>query len=215
MSHERYAPLLNDFVDGSVEPSLRAEVEAHVQECAACRTEVDALRELVEAAARLPRSIQPRRDLWPGVERRLVRRAPGHRPRWALRSAVAAAAVLVIALSLTQVRSKSGREADAGPSDRGSTIELAVVSREWMRTESAYVAAAAELQEAVDATREALDPATVALIEANLRIIDEAIRESRAALAVDPGNRELMRLLASTHEKKLDLLQQTTRLARM
>lgn len=53
-------------------------------------------RELLEAVGRLPRSIEPPRDLWPGIEARLG--APPRRPRWiwvALAAAAAVAAVLV------------------------------------------------------------------------------------------------------------------------
>ena len=39
MSHPE--PLLADYVDGSLDPSTRAEVDAHLRGCATCRAEVD------------------------------------------------------------------------------------------------------------------------------------------------------------------------------
>ena len=35
------------------------------------KSELDALSEIVTAAGRLPRGVEPERDLWPGVEARL------------------------------------------------------------------------------------------------------------------------------------------------
>jgi hypothetical protein len=60
--------------------------------------------------------------------------------------------------------------------------------------------------------RDVLDPDTVTTIETNLRVIDRAIRRAREALAVDPGNAGLARLLASNYMHKLQLLQRTNRI---
>ncbi len=49
-------------------------------------------RELLEAVGRLPKSIKPPRDLWPGIERRLGAR----RPRWAWVALAAAASVAAL-----------------------------------------------------------------------------------------------------------------------
>jgi hypothetical protein len=60
--------------------------------------------------------------------------------------------------------------------------------------------------------RDVLDPDTVTTIETNLRVIDRAIRRAREALADDPGNAGLARLLASNYMHKLQLLQRTSRI---
>lgn len=62
------------------------------------------------------------------------------------------------------------------------------------------------LRGALDARRGQLDPSTVATIEQNLRIIDEAISQSRAALAKDPNSQLLNDQLDRTLAKKTDLL---------
>ena len=72
--------------------------------------------------------------------------------------------------------------------------------------------ASAELMRALDAERAHLAPATVATLERNLAVIDAAIAESRAALAGDPGNRDLAALLWASYRQKVALLQQATRL---
>ena len=55
-------------------------------------------------------------------------------------------------------------------------------------------------------TRGQLDPRTAAIIEANLKVIDDAIAQSRAALEQDPASRFLNNQLNSALDKKLELL---------
>ena len=55
-------------------------------------------------------------------------------------------------------------------------------------------------------TRSQLDPRTAAIIEANLKVIDDAIAQSKAALAQDPASRFLSNQLNSALDKKLELL---------
>lgn len=54
--------------------------------------------------------------------------------------------------------------------------------------------------------RAQLDPETVTVIETSLRVIDEAISQSRAALAKDPASAFLRDRLDNSLEKKVDLL---------
>ena len=54
--------------------------------------------------------------------------------------------------------------------------------------------------------RAQLDPETVKVIETSLRVIDEAISQSRAALAKDPASAFLRDRLDNSLEKKVDLL---------
>jgi len=51
-----------------------------------------------------------------------------------------------------------------------------------------------------------LDPRTVAILESNLRLIDQAIAESRAAVVRDPASRFLRDQLNRTLDQKLELL---------
>jgi hypothetical protein len=62
------------------------------------------------------------------------------------------------------------------------------------------------LHRIVEARRGQLNPKTVAIIEKNLRVIDGAIAESKAALAKDPANAFLAQQLDATLSTKLDLL---------
>src|SRR2546430_15980960 len=91
---------LNEYVDGTLPAGDRPAVEAHLAECAGCRTAATELRRLIAEAHGLPRSIEPRRNLWTTIEARIVQRARYNVQRAFWRGALAAAAVLVIALGL-------------------------------------------------------------------------------------------------------------------
>jgi hypothetical protein len=58
----------------------------------------------------------------------------------------------------------------------------------------------------LDERRGELDSATVAVLEKNLAVIDQAIRQSREALARDPRSRFLDQQLNSALDKKVELL---------
>jgi hypothetical protein len=64
----------------------------------------------------------------------------------------------------------------------------------------------AQLRRVVQQRRADLDSGTVAVLERNLRVIDDAIAQSRAALARDPRSRFLGQQLERTLDQKLELL---------
>ena len=177
---------LNEFVDGTLSGQARALVETHLAGCAGCRAGVAELRALLAGAAALPRSIEPVRDLWASIDRRIVQRATRNVQRLWWRAALAAAAALVIGFALY---------------------------RRLPTSTDLYDQAARDLGQAFVAERDRLDPTTVALVERNLGAIDAALRESSDALARDPGNVELRGLVASAAREKVELLRWATRVA--
>lgn len=70
----------------------------------------------------------------------------------------------------------------------------------------AYGDAIARLQNVITQRRRELDPATVTVIEQSLKIIDSAVRQSRAALARDPKSGFLTDQLNHALDKKIELL---------
>jgi anti-sigma factor RsiW len=189
---------VNEYVDGTLDPGERAAVEAHLATCSGCRAAVAELRDMLAGAQELPRSIEPPRDLWVGIAPRLARRVTGNVQRAFWAGALAAAAVLLIVFGIPR---PTVRPSD-GPAGRG-----------WAAVQADYEQSAAALAATLAAERGHLRPATVALVERNLRIIDAAIRESRAALERDPGNTELRTLFAAAYRQKVELLRWATRVA--
>ncbi|MCL7970817.1 MAG: hypothetical protein M8866_01840, partial [marine benthic group bacterium] len=75
-----------------------------------------------------------------------------------------------------------------------------------------YASAISDLTEALELDRGRLPAETVVLIEENLRVIDEAIRQSLAALESAPESLPLQQAVVTSYEKKLDFLRQATAL---
>jgi len=191
---------LNEYVDGTLPAAERALVAAHLAGCAGCRAAVAELEALLAGAQALPQSIRPSRDLWGGIAARLGRRATGNVQRAFWAGALAAAATLVIAFGIYRLLPPS-------------TTLYRPVGLGWPAVEADYEQAAVELSRTLAAGRDRLRPETVAVIERNLRIIDAAIAESRAALARDPANAELRQLFAAASRQKVELLRWAARVA--
>ena len=74
------------------------------------------------------------------------------------------------------------------------------------RSEAVYGKEIEMLQRIVSQRKTRLDSSTVAIIEKNLEIIDNAIEQSRAALARDPASMLLSEQLTHALDKKVELL---------
>jgi hypothetical protein len=191
-------PLLDDYIDGLLPPERVREVEGHLAGCESCRREVGAIRSVLADARALPRSIQPGKDLWSGIEPRLNTAPVIPLPATALRSyrpftLLAAALFLLIAgatlATLFQRRST--------PS---------VFAAEQQR----YVEATADLARKLADDPAQLSASTRAVVERNLAIVDQAIKEAEEALASDPGNTELEQMVLARYAQRLDLLKRAT-----
>ena len=210
MSGAHVVDRLDDYVDGELSEAEFQEVELHLAGCADCAAEHAFLRELLASAASLPKSVAPARDLWPGIAERLHRRtAP---PSYWL-AGMAAAAALLVALTLT-LKPSPTPTATTSPATGGSVVPIALTGLppELEEAEREYERATAQLLAAIAQRRDAMPPATVAALDENLRSIDQALVEVRAAVRADPTNPRLNHLLASTHQRKVETLRRVVKL---
>jgi hypothetical protein len=100
------------------------------------------------------------------------------------------------------------------PSVRPAATSGTAPRSETRRTAAeTYRSEIAVLERAVAQRDSALDPATLAIIQNSLRIIDSAIVEARAALARDPASRFLKEQVDKTLHKKMELLRSVAVLA--
>jgi hypothetical protein len=76
-----------------------------------------------------------------------------------------------------------------------------------------YQAAANALLAALQERKDGLEPETLASVERNLAVIDDALAEVHEALAKDPASLELGRMLVSTHRKRVDVLRKMVKLS--
>jgi hypothetical protein len=177
-------------------------------------------REIDEALdarlARMPREIEPRRDLWPAIAARLQEKdeaeSTPQRPRATYAWWQLGAAVLLVGLSsvTTYFVTVSRQTAVA----RVATVEF--VQHELGASAYlpvGYVQARQELTAAFDESVARLSPATRQVVETNLREIERSLKEIGAALARDPGNATLQQLLVAASSQELQYLDEVRRLA--
>lgn len=169
----------------------------------------------------------------PGRPGRSDGRGGGKLHRFASHPAVrlATAASLLVAATASVTWTIATRGAPAEPHDQLTPVTVAAVSlpaltndqlEEAFGVPTAVVARVqqASLDEAVAAMdreiegleklleerRDALDPRTIAVLEASMQLIDTAIAESRRALAADPASRFLATRYTRAYTTKLTLL---------
>jgi len=227
MSDHPIEAALNALADGTLEGAARVAVERHLAQCLTCRREVNGLRALLARAEALPRDIAPPRDLWTGIELRMGTRAEGRekgtsfplrRPpvrRLWLAAAAAVLALLATGTALVLLRDVpvpqlADRPRPPPPPPPPPSPPTAGRPG-WVVVEAEYARAASEV--ALGPERGALAPETSAVVQAGLRVVDQALAESRAALARDPDSAELAHLVAAAYERKIDLLRWAGRLA--
>jgi hypothetical protein len=263
MTCEAFDAELPDYLEGTLDGSMRASVERHLRECVRCTSLVRDLENITKDAALLP-DLAPSRDLWAGIESRIAApvialgaapaRARKVTPAW---MGIAAAALIVSTAGITYtltartIRSNGVAPATstvAQTQPSAGTPEMATVSPEpagsidagnpvssgisrvaqnrsvptLRRGVQATLASQSQpetspsdaiygkqielLQNIVQQRQAQLDPATVAIIERNLQIIDAAIEQSKAALRRDPASRMLSEQLTHALDKKVELL---------
>ena len=198
---------IDALLDGELASAERAEVEAHLAACAACAALHADLLALRERARRAPAEIAPPPAVWAALERlttrdsRLATRSPWS--RWHL----AAAAVLLVALSSAAtawLMLRSGEQRAASIEQRSLDPRLAALEADYQR-------ATTELVRALEA-ESALSPAVREALGRHLAVVDAAIAEARASQLEHPADADAGGMLLAAYRQKLDLLERASRL---
>jgi anti-sigma factor RsiW len=194
---------ISEYMDGTLAPAERAELEQHLQQCGACRALADELREIVRTAAALPLA-DPPGPAWARIARQIERGRPGRhvRLRW-----LAAAAVLA-AITAVGLRVAFTNRADT-ISDPETIATAQQVEAELLQAEQHYQKAISGLEQIANAGRGSLDPQTAATLQKNLAVVDQAIDESRTALKAQPDSEPAQQSLLENFKSKISLLQDT------
>ncbi len=214
---------LSDYLDDEdVSAADRAEIEAHLATCGACRTTLAELREVARRATILPNA-QPAGDLWAGVAARIaatpraVALKTVRRFSFTLPQLVAAGfALMVLSGGLVFMASYGGQRTDLPPMAAGEPLPPESERDPVRRANFAdahYDQAIADLENELETGRNRLDAETIRILETNLRVIDQAIEQSRRALRADPENAYLNNHFAEARNRKLALLRRANALA--
>lgn len=228
MTHDDVLERLDDYVDGHLTEDEALSLDAHLGGCAACRAELEALNALLDEAQALPAGIAPPRDLWAGIEariapaapaveerddpkvRRLIPRSMWKPPQWMMLAAAALALMISTSLLTVALMRPGAEQVASGGSLPPATVSAPAAGTAFAAfqpAEQEYQKAIGELETALRTRRGELAPATVATLEKNLAIIDQAIAESREALLKDPNSRELAEMLSTVYDQKVQTLQ--------
>jgi putative zinc finger protein len=239
--HGEWTDRLSDYLDGELPDDERYAVESHLAGCAQCAAVFADLKRVVaraQAAGRPGINIArpPQTDLWPGIAARIEDRSaskivafePRRHVSFTLPQLAAAAAILIaisgglawqtaerLAGGSTEASRPSQADASSAPTVEperavpADDVQVATVSF----ADQQYDAAVADLERAVKQGRGRLDENTIAIVEHNLQIIDQAIEQARQALAADPANNYLSSHLFEARRRKLDLLRRAAALS--
>ena len=221
MTCDRVESLLADWLDRRLDDATALAVHTHLSGCARCGVLLASLDAQDSAAAQLP-VLAPSRDLWPAIADRIQpvtvslaqRRGSAVVPRrfgWVAQLA-AASALVVVTAGVTWKAATSV----AGAGHRVATeVGLQGLSRVGADTravsdhesaEFTYDREIAKLRRIVSERRRDIDPATAAILDKNLKVIDRALAASRAALDKDPASAILADQLSTVLDRKLQLL---------
>jgi len=237
--HREWTARLSDYLSDELTEAEKLAVEAHLAGCEDCNAALRDLARIVDEADELG-EIEPGRDLWPsistaihsqpqlhsqsreqevdpqviplpGAGRRVSAAAP-ERVEISRRGLVAASVVLV-ALSSGAAWWAGRATGPVAASPEGLTPSGVVSPAAGVAPPPEGMAGElAILEDVMASARSVLDPNTVRVLERNLGVIEQAIADSREALAQDPGNAFLIQHLERMYRRKLVYLQDAVRL---
>ncbi|MBX9927602.1 MAG: zf-HC2 domain-containing protein [Gemmatimonadaceae bacterium] len=214
-----FADALPDLLDDGLDMPTRAAAEAHAATCAECGPLLAELRAIRDDAAVLV-PLTPERDLWDGIAARIeapviplgvtpvaavapmATRALRLSPR---RLAAAAALLVAVSSSATWLVANRVERATitAAPTVAAGSLAQPIA---FAAGEAAYDTEITALRSILAERRTQLDSTTIAALEKNLAVIDQAIAEAKAALAADPSSAFLTQMLDRSLDAKLTLL---------
>ena len=134
----------------------------------------------------------------------------GRSPAW-LRYAAAAAVVLAAALGAAFLLRRPAPPPalpEVPPAIAAPSPQLAALRA----MEADYGRARAELLPLLEQRRDLMSPETRMVVDRNLALIDQALKDIRAAVEKDPNNRQLMELLNQTYRQENDLMRRAAAL---
>ena len=226
MACSQYLTAIQEFVDGTLGPIRRAELEQHLAGCDECRSLAADLERIRDSASAI-RSVPPPDGLWLQIAGRLrqegrihdiapKRRAP--RLAWAAMAAgliVAAGGGLFVLRSGTHTASTpptastTAAAAAPAPGNAPDAKSVESVQNELAAAQTQYETAIAHLEQIAKANQGALDPQTARTMQKNLAITDMAIADSSAAVHAEPTSVAAREALFDALRQKVSLLQDT------
>lgn len=195
---------------GSLSADRARDAQEHLRVCSACAADVRALEETM---MKIRSAASPAFDAdasWPEIRARIeqskvlsmpagMNKATSRRGLRIAAGLAAAAAIIVLAVALPRARARSSDAVVAGNAAPTALVPVA-------DSLQSYEAEARVLLDHLEVERALMRPEARAMIDRDLKVIDAAIDELNVAIANDPKNVGLRRLLAESYRQKVDLL---------
>jgi hypothetical protein len=222
MDCTEFQPALSELVDGTLSRESKARLESHLDGCADCRALLADIRRIRLSARALPKMAPPD-SIWQKVRADFEAQTRRPRPASALRlvprrrsvlAGLAAAAVLVIAASagvyfMTRLTPPAAAPVESAAAHPAPVHTVQSVEAELDLADQHYENAIAELEKVARDGQAVLDPQTAAVLQKNIGVTDQAIRESRAALRSQPTSEVAQSSLFEALQRKVGLLRDT------
>ncbi len=206
---------LDAYVTGELEADTQGKIGHHIQQCSACRAEL----EMLQKENALYQDYRSRVDLPPGAwteaQARMSRPIAGHSPfairhspsvtRWRL---WAAAASILLAIGLSwHFYERRGAPELSGSGAPGPAVESPSPMNQAVKE---FEQALALLRVAYMEKKTELDPELVKELDRNLAVTRIAIAECERALKENPDNDQAIEFLLLGYEKQIGILRQIT-----
>ena len=211
--------LIHDFVDDELAGEERSRVAGHLAECVSCRAVASSARSVRDEAMRHFRAADEGTDApdqWPAIAAR-IRSGASKAPRrefFAPRRAAAAVILLALSSGATWALLRSPGEVALAPAPESIAVPVDLASLPVADAiAGAYAPVFAELERILSEERGRLQPETLATMETNIAILNQAIAEIQAALAADPANRGGLKALDGMYQAKLAVLRRVVTLS--
>jgi hypothetical protein len=211
-------PRLSELADRTLPPAERTEVNAHLEECAACRGVLNDLEHVRRAAAALG-PIAPPDHVWLQVAGQTRLDHPATvRPHAARRAALAQWISLAAALVLVTIgadyflRSVPAPDAGGGAGNPTGTPSVQRIADELALAMKHYDNAITELESLAKSNSDVLDTQMAETLRQNIQTVNAAIDESRAALVQNPNSQPARESLFEALRRKVVVLQATVNL---
>jgi hypothetical protein len=162
-----------------------AEAEAHAAGCAECARELQWSR--TEQALFSRRSVKPVDSLWAGIAARIETPRRIHRPHWARRVALTAAATAAAAVLIVALRPQAPRAPDVTASESNNAIADALATLD--KAEADYRRAASVLEAEYKSSRKNLDPELARRCDETLARARSGLGDARTMAAQDVNAR--------------------------
>jgi hypothetical protein len=211
MACERYINTIQELVDGTLGPIRRADLEAHFQHCEPCRRLHADLSRIHDLAGSLEPAAAPD-HVWLQIAGRLRQEGRVAPPAARLRVphrmaplALAASLLLIVGASLYVLYPRIGQPGREAPGNvaAGDPVQgYSAVDAELKLAEQHFQNAMVRLEDLAGTE-------TADVLRKNAQVINQAIDESRAALALEPQNASARHSLFDALRRKVVLLQDT------